>query len=80
MIFLGDFLCGSVMSVPCTPTNIDNIIKFVQGLIEKGYAYSKLGNQVLVWSDGIALYDICGTCDFEILWQMAESLNQNTSR
>ena len=47
---------------------------------QKGYAYSKLGNQVLVWSDGIALYDICGTCDFEILWQMAESLNQNTNR
>ena len=27
MIFLGDFLCGSVMSVPCTPTNIDNITR-----------------------------------------------------
>ncbi len=25
MMFLGSFLCGDVMSVPCTPTNIDNI-------------------------------------------------------
>ncbi len=27
MIFLGDFLCGSVMSIPCTPTDINNITK-----------------------------------------------------
>lgn len=27
MIFLGDFLSGNVMSVPCTPTDIDNITK-----------------------------------------------------
>lgn len=27
MIFLGDFLCGSVMSISCTPTDIDNITK-----------------------------------------------------
>ena len=25
MMFLGDFLCGNVMSVPCTPTDINNI-------------------------------------------------------
>ena len=25
MMFFGDFFCGSVMSVACTPTNIDNI-------------------------------------------------------
>lgn len=27
MMFFGDFFCGSVMSVACTPTNIDNITK-----------------------------------------------------
>ena len=27
MMFFGDFFCGSVMSVVCTPTNIDNITR-----------------------------------------------------
>lgn len=27
MMFFGDFLCGNAMSIPCTPTDIDNIIK-----------------------------------------------------
>ena len=27
MMFFGDFLCGNVMSVPCTPTDIDNITR-----------------------------------------------------
>lgn len=26
-MFFGDFLCGNAMSIPCTPTDIDNIIK-----------------------------------------------------
>ena len=27
MIFLGDLLSGNVMSVPCTPTDVNNITK-----------------------------------------------------
>ena len=27
MMFFGDFLCGNEMSIPCTPTDIDNITK-----------------------------------------------------
>ena len=27
MMFFGDLLSGNVMSVPCTPTDIDNITK-----------------------------------------------------
>ena len=27
MMFFGDFLSGNVMSVPCTPTDINNITK-----------------------------------------------------
>lgn len=40
----------------------------------KGYAYSKLGNNALTWSDGIYLYDIIGTCDMETIEKMAQSI------
>lgn len=40
----------------------------------KGYSYSKLGNHALTWTDGMALYDIIGTCEMEVLWAMAKSL------
>lgn len=41
----------------------------------KGYAYSKLGNNALTWSDGIYLYDIIGTADMETIEKMAQSIS-----
>lgn len=36
MIFLASFLCGDIMSVPCTPTNIENIdyVKIENGIYD----------------------------------------------
>ena len=40
----------------------------------KGYGYSKLGNNALTWSDGISLFDLTGTCEMEILQDMAKTI------
>ena len=41
----------------------------------KGYAYSKLGNNAITWSDGIYLYDIGGTADMKTIEKMARSVS-----
>ena len=41
---------------------------------EKGYSYSKLGNNMLIWADATSLYQINGTCDMEVLQEMARSV------
>ncbi|MGN1334893.1 MAG: DUF4367 domain-containing protein [Anaerovoracaceae bacterium] len=41
---------------------------------EKGYSYSKLGNNMLIWADEISLYQINGNCDMEVLQEMARSI------
>ena len=40
----------------------------------KGYSYSKLGNNMLIWTDGRYLYDITGTCNTDTLYDMAKSV------
>ena len=40
----------------------------------KGYSYSKAGVNALTWTDGNTLYDIGGTCDMDLIWEMAESI------
>ena len=40
----------------------------------KGYQYSRLGNNALMWVDETASYDIGGTCGMDIIWKMAESV------
>ena len=40
----------------------------------KGYAYSKLGNNAITWSDGIYLYNIIGTADMKTIEKMAQSI------
>ena len=41
---------------------------------EKGYSYSKLGNNMLIWADETSLYQINGDCDMEVLQEMARSI------
>ena len=40
----------------------------------KGYSYSKSGNNALYWVDGVSLFGIIGTCDMDLIWEMAESI------
>lgn len=41
----------------------------------KGYTYSKKGYNALIWTDGVALYQLSGTCTMDILWNMALSIS-----
>ena len=40
----------------------------------KGYTSSKEGVNALYWTDSTCFYELQGTCDMDILWQMAESM------
>lgn len=40
----------------------------------KGYTSSKEGVNALYWADSTYFYELQGTCDMDILWQMAESM------
>ena len=40
----------------------------------KGYSSSKDGTNALYWASGTYFYELQGTCDMDILWQMAESM------
>lgn len=40
----------------------------------KGYSSSKDGANALYWASGTYFYELQGTCDMDILWQMAESM------
>ena len=40
----------------------------------KGYSYSKSGNNALYWVDGVSLFGIIGTCDMDLIWEMAGSI------
>ena len=39
-----------------------------------GYTHEKEGLHTLMWTDGIYFYSLQGTCEAEILWEMAESM------
>lgn len=41
----------------------------------KGYQYSNYGNNTLIWSNGIYLFDLSGTCSMETLREIAEKMN-----
>lgn len=40
----------------------------------KGYRSSKDGVNALYWASGTHFYELQGTCDMNVLWQMAESM------
>ena len=40
----------------------------------KGYRSSKDGTTALYWASGTYFYELQGTCNMDILWQMAESM------
>lgn len=40
----------------------------------KGYCSSKDGTTALYWASGTYFYELQGTCDIDILWQMADSM------
>lgn len=39
-----------------------------------GYSYSKNGSNALIWSDGVSIYQLMGTCNMDILEKIAESI------
>ena len=41
----------------------------------KGYSYSSKDNNSLIWSNGIYLFNIGGTCSMEVIREMAEKIN-----
>lgn len=64
-------------SVDTTDIAIDNEnAEFQEILINgfTGYFYSKNGSNALIWSDGVSLYQLMGTCDMGILEKMAETI------
>lgn len=40
----------------------------------KGYSSYKDGVNALYWASGTCFYELQGTCDMNMLWQMAESM------
>ena len=38
----------------------------------EGYSYEKAGNSALIWSDGISLFQLIGTCELNVLEEMAK--------
>lgn len=40
----------------------------------KGYSSEKSGNTLLIWTDGIYLYTLQGTCPMEILKKMSNEI------
>lgn len=41
----------------------------------KGYAYSNSNNNTLIWSNGIYLFNVGGSCSMEVIRQIAEKIN-----
>ena len=41
----------------------------------KGYAYCSRYNNSLIWSNGIYLFNVGGTCSMEVIKEMAEKIN-----
>lgn len=65
---------GNISSIGLALDNEDADFREITINGHKGYAYSKLGNNAITWSDGIYLYDIGGTCDMETIEKMAQSI------
>lgn len=66
---------GSVSTTGLGLDNEDANFQKVEINGYKGYSYSKSGTNALTWTDGMALYDIGGTCEMEVLWEMVRSLS-----
>lgn len=63
--------------VETTGIGIDNEnAEFQEILINgfTGYSYSKNGSNALIWSDGTSLYQLMGSCDMDVLEEMAETI------
>ena len=41
----------------------------------KGYSYRKEGTNALFWTDGTDFYMLQGTCDMDVLWEMAATMD-----
>ena len=41
----------------------------------KGYSYSSSGNNTLIWSNGIYLFSLGGTCSMDVIRSIAEKIN-----
>lgn len=67
---------GNVDTMGLSIDNEDADFREVEVNGYKGYAYSKLGNNAITWTDGTSLYDLMGTCEMSILEGMTKNISK----
>lgn len=66
--------CNNIENMNLSIDNEDAVFEEVTINGCKGYSSYKDGVNALYWASGTCFYELQGTCDMNMLWQMAESM------